>query len=811
VDKQSAPANDILTYTLSYTNNGTQTFTQLQIVDPLPPNTTFDSANNGGQLNAGSVRFNLPVVGPGSSGNVSFRVRINQGVQPGTIISNQGRIGGPEVPQAVNSNTVSTTVAQQQINLQLTKQVDKPNAPANDVLTYTLSFVNNGPQTFNQLQIVDPLPANTTFVSADNGGQVNAGAVQWQLPQVGPGGSGVVSFRVRINQNVQAGTVISNQGRIGGPEVPQAINSNTVSTTVSPAQVLLSLTKQVDKQSAPAGELLTYTLNYANNGTQTFNQLQIVDPLPPNTTFDQANNNGQQVAGSVRFNLPVVGPGGSGSVSFRVKINPATVTGTVITNQAQIGGPEVSQPVASNTVNTTVAPPSAAPLTLSKQVNKTTAAPGETLTYTISYTNTSGQTFTQLQLGDTLPAWTAFVDADNGGQLVGGAVRWQLPSVPPGGSGMVSFRVGVNPVAPQATVITNLARLSGPELAQAITSNTVSTTVGQPQQVNLTLTKQVDKQSAVAGDTLTYTINYANNGTQQFTQLQIVDPLPPNTTFLNADNNGQQNAGSVRWQLPFVGPGGNGSVSFQVQINQGANGSTISNQAQIGGPEVSQAVPSNTVSTAVGGGPPQTSFAGTWFAVPPTDHAVSLTVDSQNRFTVWAVSKDRTTVARSAQGHINNDGSFAAASTDSLVQFTGQISADKQSAMITAQRTGFVSFSVTAPRAPDVGPLPDNLVGTWNGFGQAANGDRLQVAISIDPGGNSTFQATMVPAGAGITRLQFAHFYITPDGRITDPNTNQQVGTLQVQGNQVVLNYNFQSSNPTPYQNNFQVQLQQLP
>src|SRR5205814_9146131 len=126
----------------------------------------------------------------------------------------------------------------------------------------------------------------------DNNGQLNAGAVQWQLPPVGPGGSGVVSFHVRINQGVQAGTVISNQGRIGGAEVPQAINSNTVSTTVAPAQVLLALTKQVDKQSAPAGDLLTYTLNYANNGTQTFTQLQIVDPLPPNTTFDSANNGG---------------------------------------------------------------------------------------------------------------------------------------------------------------------------------------------------------------------------------------------------------------------------------------------------------------------------------------------------------------------------------------------------------------------------------------------------------------------------------------------------------------------------------------
>ena len=68
----------------------------------------------------------------------------------------------------------------------------------------------------------------------------------------------------------------------------------------------------------------------------------------------------------------------------------------------------------------------------------------------------------------------------------------------------------------------------------------------------------------------------------------------------------------------------------------------------------------------------------------------------------------------------------------------------------------------------------------------------------------------LAQAGNPALRQQFAHFFVTADGRLTDPQSNQQVGTLALQGNQLVLTYNYQSSNP-PYQNTFQVPLTPLP
>jgi hypothetical protein len=245
-----------------------------------------------------------------------------------------------------------------------------------------------------------------------------------------------------------------------------------------------------------------------------------------------------------------------------------------------------------------------------------------------------------------------------------------------------------------------------------------------------------------------------------------------------------------------------------VKVNNGlAAGTQITNQAILTGLNLPQPVVSNSVSTTVST-TVSTSLAGTWLAVPASGNAVSLTVDPQNRFTVWAVSANRQTVAHAAQGKLNPDGSFDVFSPDQqVVHFTGQIAADGKSATITAARAGFGMFSVTAPRVPDVGPLPNTLVGTFNGAGVAANGDQLQVRLSIDSGGNSTFEGDAIRANSNGALGQFGHFYVTSDGRLTDPGTNGEAGILQVQNGMLVLTYNYGAGS---YHNRFQVPLQPL-
>ncbi len=83
-------------------------------------------------------------------------------------------------------------------------------------------------------------------------------------------------------------------------------------------------------------------------------------------------------------------------------------------------------------------------LTVTKSVVPSgTIASGTTLTYTLTYRNTSTGKATNAILSDTIPPHSSYVSgsATNNGQLQNGQIVWQLPDIAAGASGTVSFKV----------------------------------------------------------------------------------------------------------------------------------------------------------------------------------------------------------------------------------------------------------------------------------------------------------------------------------------------------------------------------------
>ncbi len=90
---------------------------------------------------------------------------------------------------------------------------------------------------------------------------------------------------------------------------------------------------------------------------------------------------------------------------------------------------------------------------LVKTVDKTTAEPGEELTYTVSFTNTTGQTINGFVLTDTIPTNTTFVPGSYVGnpQLIGNVLTWPSINVSNGTTLTTSFKVLVGSTEPPPT------------------------------------------------------------------------------------------------------------------------------------------------------------------------------------------------------------------------------------------------------------------------------------------------------------------------------------------------------------------------
>lgn len=215
-----AEPGETLTYTITLTNSGAATAFNVGVVDPLDPNVSFVSANNGGSPSGATVVWSGLTV-PGN-GNLVLTVVVTV-VDPlpinATRVINLAYVGGTTPPNCnalplpPNCTDTPTVVPPR---LQVTKTVDTPSIDPGGVATYTVTVSNVGPVVANNVVISDPLPAGIvafqwTCVASGGASCANAsgtGAINETIPSLPIGG--VLTYTVDATfSSTAAGTVLN--------------------------------------------------------------------------------------------------------------------------------------------------------------------------------------------------------------------------------------------------------------------------------------------------------------------------------------------------------------------------------------------------------------------------------------------------------------------------------------------------------------------------------------------------------------------------------------------------------------------------
>ncbi|MCU1538270.1 MAG: hypothetical protein JWP82_2621 [Humibacillus sp.] len=141
----------------------------------------------------------------------------------------------------------------------------KPVGPGSTV-DYTVTVKNIGNAAALNTTVTDTLPADTTFVSADQGGTVSSGVLTWSGLTVPAGGQVQLHFTVRISASlpssvtsiVNDGITVTSRGGVDTTGSPHA-------TPIAPAHAV-SIAPAAQSGGAKVGSSASYHLTVTNDG-----------------------------------------------------------------------------------------------------------------------------------------------------------------------------------------------------------------------------------------------------------------------------------------------------------------------------------------------------------------------------------------------------------------------------------------------------------------------------------------------------------------------------------------------------------------
>ncbi|MBW1872437.1 MAG: DUF11 domain-containing protein, partial [Deltaproteobacteria bacterium] len=275
VEDNGAPGvidpGDVVAYQILIENSGATSATDIVFSDTIPAGTSYQfgtlslddlsltdlADGDPGEVVANTISVRVAELEPSASARIGFQVRIEQGPR----IVNQGLVSSAQLPDEPTDddgdelNGDNPTVIQVGVDPQAdlstsVKSVEDLNGGVvlpGDELRYTIRLVNAGTADANSIRVTDTIPENTEYIPAslekdgrsltdafdnDEGDFASTAAlVTFILDSLPAGETALLSFRVRVNQSAELGTVIDNFARIVAQDIV-AFDSNHVSVVV---------------------------------------------------------------------------------------------------------------------------------------------------------------------------------------------------------------------------------------------------------------------------------------------------------------------------------------------------------------------------------------------------------------------------------------------------------------------------------------------------------------------------------------------------------------------------------------------------
>ncbi|MCL2522779.1 MAG: hypothetical protein FWE36_07985, partial [Erysipelotrichales bacterium] len=540
-DSSEIQLGESVTYTVSLTNMGDNTLTNVNFLDVLPEGFIFNIGSvlvNGESYNDAdpNVGFEVADIVGGETLAVSFSATatslptVNPTINSATFTYDNAPVqGGQPITFETISNEINVKIVA--ADLAITKTADKSTVYPDDIITYQINVINNGPDSAIEPMITDNIPAELkeVFYSLDNGltwliwnGFLTIADLEREVS---------FSFLIKGKVSHLAEKMITNiatvTSQIADPDL--ANNSSVLETIINPSADL-SVIKSGSPNPVEVGSLLTYSITANNAGPNTATNVIITDTIAPeilNPEFSVDNGASWNVWTN-QFSFPTLSALDMLNILIRGTISDLA-SGTIINNiliSSDTFDPDLTnnQYSAENDIDTPQ--PFEADLAINKVTLQPNAIFGEEVTYYLTVTNNGPNDADNVIIVDNMPSLllNQLFSIDSGLNWQAWNGRYSVGTLPNGATFLILIKGLLSPAATEDLENSALVFSSTPD--PDLTNNAITIITPTSGLADLIVTKTALVDPIEAGEEITYQLTVNNSGPSFAYSVTLSDLLP---------------------------------------------------------------------------------------------------------------------------------------------------------------------------------------------------------------------------------------------------------------------------------------------